>query len=253
MGRKPQPQRTLSNSRRSRERQDSQTVRGNRKRKNTPPPHKETFEKHVKLVYLVVNRMWKSTPVLQRLGDITDAYQVGHEALDRALCGFNPLRGFAFSTYACCVIRRFVMEKSLNSGLIKTPRTVTRDLFKRSGEGIVPHTDTARLDACERAMNVISITKEGGHYNIPEPSYTERHELYPELHEAIDRLPRAYRVYILKRYGLDGQPALSPQELRFILWPTLGRNGIYYKEHLILRSLQILLRLAGHDEFSFLS
>jgi len=252
MGSRSDAQRVLSNSRRAHKRQAAQTVRRNSHRKRALKPHKETFERHVKLVYLVINRMWKSTPILQRLGDITDAYQVGHEGLHRALLGYDLTQGYAFSTYACVVISRFVMERSLNSGLIKTPRTVTRDLFKRSGEGIVPSTDAKRLDACEKAMNVISITKADGHYNIPEPAYTERHELYPELHEAIDRLPRSYRVYILKRYGLDGQPALSPQELRFILWPLLGRNGIYYKEHLILRSLQILLRLAGHDEFSFL-
>jgi len=229
---KSQSKRKVSGRRSSKKRKPNTPLYRDCSRRDSPQPHQETAERHQKLVYLVCNRLWRSTPLVKRLGDLDDVYSVGHEALHRAVRGYDAALGFKFSTYCCQVVRRYVIEAALKAGIIATPRCVARDLFRWNGEGVLSSTDPERLQKCANALNVISITNEKGEYNIKEPSFVERHELYPELHDAIDRLPRAYRVYILKRFGLDGQPALSPQELRFLIWPTLGRNGIYYKEHL---------------------
>jgi len=146
-----------------------------------------------------------------------DLAQEGRIALWRAVLGFDPERGVAFSTYAGVAIERRVWQ------------AVARARRQQRG---CPHPEQAdRLKALEEAW-----------YQA---------DVQAALLEAVARLPERLRAIIIARYGLDGQPPCTLVALgrRFRL--TKARIGQLHNDALVLLRLPAysarLRRLCGQD------
>ena len=127
----------------------------------------QLMSRHDGLVQAMVRR--------QVLGDLpfTEALQAGRIGLWRAILGYDPARGFAFSTYACPCIMRQVW------------RAVK--LFARSQAGAQSSEGMPLPD-------------------IPNPvAVHEAAAVREALYALVSRLPRRLRYVIVARYGLDGQ------------------------------------------------
>ena len=111
----------------------------------------------------------------QVLGDLpfAEALQAGRIGLWRAILGYDPARGFAFSTYACpCIMRQVWRAVKLYARF---------QVSAESNVGI-PIPDT------------------------PDPVVVHEAAVVREaLAALISRLPRRLRYVIVARYGLDGQ------------------------------------------------
>jgi len=129
----------------------------------------ELMEKHDGLVHAVVRK--------QVLGDLPydEAIQAGRIGLWRAILGYDPGRGHAFSTYAWPSIARHVW------------RTV------REAERFLQPTVVIRADSSLKAED-------------PELVW-ERSAIQDALHDLVKRQPTRLRYIITARYGLDGCPA----------------------------------------------
>jgi RNA polymerase sigma factor (sigma-70 family) len=107
-----------------------------------------------------------------------EALQAGRIGLWRAIVGYDPRRGTAFSTYAWVVIRRHIRRAAAQArgaaacGLLPTPR------------------QAPDLDA-----------------------HVERVLVHRALRTLLSRLPDRLRRVILARYGLDGSPWRSLRQL----------------------------------------
>jgi RNA polymerase sigma factor (sigma-70 family) len=126
----------------------------------------QLMSRHDGLVQAMVRR--------QVLGDLpfTEALQAGRIGLWRAVLGYDPARGFAFSTYACPCIMRQVW------------RAVK--LFARSQAGAQSSEGMPLPD-------------------IPDPvAVHEAAAVREALYALVGRLPRRLRYVIVARYGLDG-------------------------------------------------
>ena len=125
---------------------------------------------HEGLVQVVVRQ--------QALGDLTfsEALQAGRTGLWRAILGFEPSRGLAFSTYACPCIKHQVWR--------------------------VVKAHTRFCAGCE--------SSEPDDRQIPDPAVVwEEAAIHQALHDLVRRLPRRLRYVISARYGLDGhEPSL---------------------------------------------
>ena len=129
---------------------------------------------HEKLVGWVVRRQWSGGL------PYADLLQVGRIGLWRALQGYDPERGTAFSTYAVPVIARAVW------------RAVSLAQRKPSEE-LTPHPPQEAPDLEEHVERVLS---------------------YELLHDLVAALPRRrWRDVIVTHYGLDGHPAQSLSEI----------------------------------------
>jgi len=127
----------------------------------------QLMSQHDGLVQAMVRR--------QALGDMPfpEALQAGRVGLWRAILGYDPARGFAFSTYACPCIMRQVWRA------VKLFARFHADA--ESGEGM-PLPD------------------------IPDPvAVHEAAAVQEALYALVGRLPRRLRYLIVARYGLDGQ------------------------------------------------
>lgn len=125
---------------------------------------------HRKLVVAVVRRQW--------IGDraaFTDLVQEGNIALWRAIMGFDPGRGLAFSTYAWRAIERAVWQ------------TVAR---AERPEGWLP------LPELEEPSAVVAL-----HYDAA--------VVKEAVVKAMGRLPPRLASIVTTLYGLNGQPAQS--------------------------------------------
>ena len=160
---------------------------------------------HRKLVVFVVRR--------QVLGQLSfqDALQAGRLGLWHAIRGFDPQKGYAFSTYAYPAIARSIW---------RAVRQAERDATSQ------PARWSLLLDALA---------------GDPE-QVVEAHLVQVTLDDLIRRLPDQLRQVIIARYGLAGK---SPTSLREI-GSTLGLSG----ERVRLLQLEALvwLRHPAHSQ-----
>jgi RNA polymerase sigma factor (sigma-70 family) len=127
----------------------------------------------------------------QVLGDLpfTEALQAGRIGLWRAVLGFDPTRGLAFSTYAWPSIMRYVWR-------------------------------AVKLDTRFHSLPAVD---DGA--SLPEPLdpsiVWEATTVRQALRDLVQRLPRRLRTVVVTRYGLDGhRPALYRQ-----IGAALGLSG----------------------------
>ena len=130
-------------------------------------------ETHDGLVHAVVRR--------QVLGDLpyAEALQAGREGLWRAILGFDPIRGYAFSTYAWPSILHHVW---------RAVKTHTRAHGEKQAEcGRAEHTDW-RCIACADPEALVAVQS-----------------VRRALEALVAELPQRLRTVIVARYGLDGR------------------------------------------------
>jgi RNA polymerase sigma factor (sigma-70 family) len=133
----------------------------------------QLLRQHDGLVHAVIRR--------QGSGMLTyeEALQAGRIGLWRALLGYDPQRGTAFSTYAWVAIRRHIRRTGaqasgeLTGGLIPGPQMRGPDLEQ----------------------------------------YADRIWVHEALCILLSRLPDRLRQVLLARYGLDGHPPRSLRQL----------------------------------------
>ena len=128
----------------------------------------ELMERHDGLVQAVVRQ--------QVLGDLpfTEALQAGRIGLWRAIEGFDPWRGLAFSTYAWpCIMRQVWRE----------------------------------VKAHERFCSSSAMGDEHSVLDGPDPATVwEAKAVRQALHDAVRRLSQRLQHVIVTRYGLNGDP-----------------------------------------------
>ena len=131
---------------------------------------------HEGLVYAVVRRQW--------LGDLpfAAALQAGRIGLWRAILGYDPTRGTAFSTYAWPCIMRQVWRA------VQTHQRETRE----TPWGIFSEPAGQPADPLQ---------------------WWEEASVGEALHQMVQRLPARLRTIVVARYGLDGASPLSYRQL----------------------------------------
>ena len=123
--------------------------------------------RHDGLVQAVVRR--------QVLGHLpfAEALQAGRSGLWRAILGYDPSRGLAFSTYAWpCIMRKVWRAVKAHARFHSPPVT---------GNGLPPIEEQDPAVAWEAAV------------------------VRQEIHDLVQRLPERLRMVIVARYGLDGR------------------------------------------------
>jgi RNA polymerase sigma factor (sigma-70 family) len=144
---------------------------------------------HEGLVQVVVRQ--------QVLGDLTfnEALQAGRTGLWRAILGFEPSRGLAFSTYAFPCIKHQVW---------RAVKAHTR--FCSGRESNAGGHEFSESVECQ----------------IPDPAVVwEKAAMHQALHDLVSRLPLRLRYVVIARYGLD---AHAPSFYRHI-GARLGLTG----------------------------
>ena len=122
------------------------------------------MERHDGLVHLILRQQaWDSIPY-------EDLLQEGRMALWKAILGFDPDRGFAFSTYAGVAIQRRIW-------------LAVRRATRPQGYLVQPQP----IDPVDAAAALVM-----------------EDEIRRALWEAVDRLPERLRRVIIAVYGLDG-------------------------------------------------
>ena len=120
----------------------------------------------------------------QVLGDLpfAEALQAGHIGLWRAILGFDPSRGFAFSTYAWPSIQRRVWRAVERHTRLYTSSEMPELVLPSLGKG-------------SRALPP----------PLPGPEQVwEAAQVHRALHVLLRRLPPRLRYVIVARYGLNG-------------------------------------------------
>jgi RNA polymerase sigma factor (sigma-70 family) len=128
---------------------------------------------HEGLVHAVIRREGSGTLSYE------EALQAGRIGLWRAILGYDPKRGTAFSTYAWVAIRRHIHH-------------ATRQARGEVGCGLIPAPLLQGVDPDE---------------------YVERTLVGDALGELLSRLPGRLQQVILARYGLDGHRPRSLRQL----------------------------------------
>jgi RNA polymerase sigma factor (sigma-70 family) len=112
----------------------------------------------------------------QVLGDVpfTEVLHAGRIGLWRAILGFDPSRGLAFSTYAWPCIMHQVWRAVKAHARFHSPPVTSAGLFPRE---------------------------------VPDPAVVwEAAAVRQALHDLVHRLPQRLRQVVVARYGLDGNP-----------------------------------------------
>ena len=138
----------------------------------------ELMQRHEKLVHFVVQRQWLHTLPYE------EAVQAGRRGLWRAILGYDPGRGRAFSTYAYVAIMKYVWAavKAEQRRLQReVPLSILVRYYYRSGN------DPAGM--------------------------REQQEIAESLQALVKRLPRRLGLVIRCYYGLQGK---EPQTLQAI-------------------------------------
>ena len=141
---------------------------------------------------------------LQRRGSgrlpYAEALQAGRIGLWRAICHFDPRRGFAFSTYAWTCIMRQVW-KAVNAETHSASSHLPMDL-----SGLPPPGPGQFLD--------------------PDP-------VPPTVHDLVHRLPARLQTIILAHYGLDGDDPANFAQIGRTLGVSEERVRQLHQEALI--------------------
>jgi RNA polymerase sigma factor (sigma-70 family) len=130
----------------------------------------ELLQQHRKLVVAVVRRQWKG-----ERATFADLVQEGNIALWRAIMGFDPGRGLAFSTYAWRAIERAVWQ-----AVARAERP----------EGCLPLPESEEPSAVVALQYDAAVVKQA-------------------VAKAVERLPSRLASIVTTLYGLNGQPAQS--------------------------------------------
>ena len=142
--------------------------------KRTRGQVEEGMEQHEGLIHAFIRR--------QGGGEISyeEALQAGRMGLWRALRGYDPARGTAFSTYAWVAICRQIQQRE-------------RELNREGG---------------------MRWEKIPGSWSVPEPEkWVEEKRIKEALFELVGRLPERERRVIACRYGLGEQERRSLKEI----------------------------------------
>jgi RNA polymerase primary sigma factor len=146
--------------------------------------------------------------------------QEGRIALWRAVLGFDPYRGVAFSTYAGIAIERRIWQ-----AVARARRHSRRPC------GGLPVNRTDRLEAVGDAWHQARV--------------------HAALLEAVAHLPDRLQTLIVAHYGLDGQAPCTWQVIGQQLGVTKARIGQLHQDALVLLRLPVfsdrLRRLCGQD------
>lgn len=134
----------------------------------------ELLQRHEGLVHLVVQRQWLLNLPYE------EALQAGRMGLWRAILGYNPKQGIAFSTYAYKAIMRHVWNA------VKSERRRLR---------------------CEVPLKILMVYW----YEVGEDPARrkEEEEIRESLQELVQRLPKRLEIVIRAYYGLDGEKRQS--------------------------------------------
>ena len=134
----------------------------------------EKLNRHEGLVHAVIRREGSGTLTYE------EALQAGRIGLWRAILGYEPKRGTAFSTYAWVAIRRHIR------------RAATKATSDTECCGLLPAQAQQSPDLVE---------------------YVERVLVNDALDALVSRLGDRLQRVILARYGLDGEPPRSLRKL----------------------------------------
>jgi len=172
------------------------------------------LRRHEGLVHCILRR--------QAAGGLAYAelVQEGRIALWRAVLGFDPGRGVAFSTYAGTAIERRIWQAVARA--------------RRHGQrphGGLSVGQTDRLETVGEAWH--------------------RARVHAALLEAVAHLPGRLQTLIVAHYGLDGQAPCTWQAIGQQLGVTKARIGQLHQDALVLLRLPVLSarlrRLCGQD------
>ena len=144
----------------------------------------------------------------QVLGDLTfnEALQAGRTGLWRAILGFEPSRGLAFSTYAFPCIKHQVWRE------------------------VKEHTRSCS----RRESNTVEHEFESVASQVPDPAIGwEKVATHQALHDLVRRLPRRLRYVVIARYGLDGHAPTFYRHIGAKLGLTSERARQLHTEALI--------------------
>jgi RNA polymerase sigma factor (sigma-70 family) len=165
------------------------------------------MERHARLIPYVVNRQ-------NRWGlAYEEALQAGRHGLWHAIRGFDPDRGWQFTTYAYVAIMRYVwaaVQRHLVSGRREVDVAVLALWYVRQGP------DPAALRA--------------------------RGEMAASLHALVGRLPARLRAVVVARYGLAGEEAATYVQIG-------ARMGISHEwARQLEKQALVWLRQPGHSQ-----
>ena len=140
------------------------------------------FRDHEGLIHAVIRREG-SGPL-----SYEEALQAGRIGLWRALLGYDPERGTAFSTYAWVAIRRHIRRAATET----VKDAVLRSLLVSLDQAVAP-----AGGAAERSVD----------------ESLDRALVHDALLALVFQLPDRLRQIIIARYGLDGVPPRSLRQL----------------------------------------
>jgi RNA polymerase sigma factor (sigma-70 family) len=152
--------------------------------------------RHDGLVHAVVRR--------QVLGDLpfAEALQAGRIGLWRAIQGYDPFRGTAFSTYAWPCIMRQVWR------------------------AVKAHQREQKCTASQELLGLPQVSEDLFHR-------LEQEAIYQALHTVVRRLPPRLRTLMIARYGLDGSTPLTYRQLGALLGLSGERARQLHTEALV--------------------
>ena len=139
----------------------------------------------------------------QVLGDLplAEALQAGRIGLWRAILGFDPSRGLAFSTYAWpCIMHQVWRAVKVHARLYSSPMT---------DNGLPP-------------------------YEAPDPAVVwEVIAVRQALHDLVERLPERLQQVVVARYGLDANPPAIYRQIGAVLGLSGERARQLHTEALV--------------------
>jgi RNA polymerase sigma factor (sigma-70 family) len=165
----------------------------------------QLMSRHEGLVVYVVRR--------QTLGQLSfgAALQAGRIGLWRAILGYDPQRGYAFSTYAYPAIARHIWQA------VKQTERVEKSPRSWSSDPTTEETDPVAIwEACQVRV---------------------------ALSELVGRLPERLQTVIIARYGLGGKSPATYREIGVELGLTGERVRQLHTEALVW------LRHPGHSQY----
>jgi len=154
-----------------------------------------------------------------------DLVQEGRIALWRAVLGFDPRRGVAFSTYAGKAIERRIWQ------------VVARARRHRTGRGTPQQWAGLPVDQTD-PLETVAIA-------------WHQAKVHTALLEAVAHLPDRLQAIILAHYGLDGQAPCTWQAIGQRFGVTKARVGQLHQDALVLLRLPVfsarLHRVCGQE------